>query len=215
MSLIEINGLSKRFGDRLILDLPSLSLLRGKSYLLTGSNGAGKSTLLRILSGLESANIVSFCFDGKPVPAGEIGKLAPHILYMHQHPYLFHTSVAENIAYGLKANGIPAKQRGSLVQEAMAWANLHELADVAPHKLSGGEKQRVALARAKVLNPEVLLLDEPTANLDEAARKQVVDLIMQICDSNRCVVLATHDPELMSLKNAVRMRLENGSLQIS
>lgn len=214
MSLIAIRGLSKRFAERLILDVPSLNLERGQSYLLTGSNGAGKTTLLRILSGLESANIASFGFNGRLVPLQEIGGLAPHILYMHQHPYLFNTSVPANIAYGLKANGVPVKQRSDLVQEAMAWANLQELADIAPDKLSGGEKQRVALARAKVLNPEVLLLDEPTANLDEAARKQVAELTMQICDSNRCVVIATHDPELMSLKNAIRMRLENANLII-
>lgn len=214
MSLIAIRGLSKRFAERLILDVPSLNLERGQSYLLIGSNGTGKTTLLRILSGLEPANIVSFSFNGRLVPLREIGGLAPHILYMHQHPYLFNTSVPANIAYGLKANGVPVKQRSDLVQEAMSWANLQELADIAPDKLSGGEKQRVALARAKVLNPEVLLLDEPTANLDEAARKQVAELIMQICDSNRCVVIATHDPELMSLKNAIRMRLENANLII-
>src|SRR3546814_11543818 len=122
---------------------------------------------------------------------------------MHQHPYLFHTSVAANIAYGLKANGIPAEQRSSLVQEAMAWANLHELADVAPHKLSGGEKQRVALARAKVLNPEVFLLDEPTANLAVAARKQVAELIMQMCDRKRLFATSTNDLDRMPLHNSL------------
>ncbi|HLD09525.1 MAG TPA: ATP-binding cassette domain-containing protein, partial [Methylophilaceae bacterium] len=99
--------------------------------------------------------------------------------------------------------------------EAMTWAGVQHLAHIPPHKLSGGEKQRVALARARVLNPDVLLLDEPTANLDEKAREQVSTLIKQICDNNHCVVIATHDPELMALENSVNLRLENAALLIT
>ena len=110
---------------------------------------------------------------------------------------------------------MPRHRQKALVDEAMTWAGVDYLAEVPPHKLSGGEKQRVALARARILNPEVLLLDEPTANLDQAARGQVMELISGMCNDNRCVVVATHDPELISLKDAIKMRLENGNLQIS
>lgn len=216
MSLLKINDLKKTFAERQILDIPSLELERGKSYLLTGDNGAGKTTLLRILAGLEPAQLGGFHFDGKSIPANEIGRrLAPHVIYLHQHPYLFNTSVASNIAYGLNAAHMPRHRQKTLLDEAMAWADVRHLADVPPHKLSGGEKQRVALARARILNPEVLLLDEPTANLDEAARRQVTELIAQVCDNNRCVLIATHDPELVRLENSTRMRLKDGSLQIS
>ncbi len=94
----------------------------------------------------------------------------------------------------------------------MTWAGVDHIAHVAPHRLSGGEKQRVALARAKVLNPDVLLLDEPTANLDEAARMQVNNLIRQMCDNNHCVVIATHDPELIALEKAIVWRLHHAKL---
>jgi tungstate transport system ATP-binding protein len=92
----------------------------------------------------------------------------------------------------------------------MNWAGIAHLRDVPPNKLSGGEKQRVAMARARVLKPELLLLDEPTANLDEAAREQVAELITHMRDSNNCVVIATHDKELSGLPGAVKLKLEDG-----
>ncbi len=216
MSLLQVKGLRKSFGERLIIDLPELILVRGQSYLLTGSNGSGKTTLLRILAGLEPAQMGSLSFEGMLIAPNEIcNELAPRVVYLHQHPYLFSTSVMANVAYGLKAAGVNHAKRDILVDEAMTWAGVQHLVHIPPHKLSGGEKQRVALARARVLNPDVLLLDEPTANLDEAARGQVARLITQICDNNHCVVIATHDPELMALENSVNLRLADAALQIS
>ncbi len=216
MSLIQVRGLRKTYNERLIVDIPELTLERGYSYLLTGINGSGKTTLLRVLAGLESAEIKQLSFEGVAIPMQDICQhLAPRVIYLHQHPYLFSTSVAANIAFGLKAAGIPHHQQATIVDEAMTWAGVRHLAHIAPHKLSGGEKQRVALARARVLNPDVLLLDEPTANLDEEARGQVAELIRRMCNNNHCVVIATHDPELMMLENAVHLHLENATLQIS
>jgi tungstate transport system ATP-binding protein len=94
----------------------------------------------------------------------------------------------------------------------MAWAGVAHLADIPTHRLSGGEKQRVALARARVLKPQLLLLDEPTANLDDSAREQVVALIQQMRDENNCVVIATHDRAMSELHNATRLWLEGGHL---
>jgi len=213
MSLMLVRGLRKSFGERLLFDVAELALQSGSSYLLTGGNGSGKTTMLRILAGLETAQIGSVSFEGVTIPADEIcAQLAPRVVYLHQHPYLFSSSVAANVAYGLKAAGMAHAKREALVREAMTWAGVHHLAHIAPHKLSGGEKQRVALARARILNPKMLLLDEPTANLDEEARRQVAGLIRQMCDNNHCVVIATHDSELITLENAVQLRLENAAL---
>lgn len=213
MSLLEVRGLRKSFGARMLFAIDELMLERGRSYVLTGDNGAGKSTLLRVLAGLEPAQIGGMRFNGAPVPLKAVcAHLAPRVVYLHQHPYLFNSSVKANIAYGLKAAGVPHRQQTALVDEAMAWAGVSQLTQVPPHKLSGGERQRVALARARVINPDVLLLDEPTANLDEEARRQVAALVRQMCDANHCVVMATHDPELMALQQAVVLRLENGAL---
>ncbi len=211
--LLAVRGLKKHFDQRLILNVDRLALERGQSYLITGSNGAGKTTLLRVLAGLEPAEIDSLAYEGVSVDTGDVVRqLAPRVIYLHQQPYLFNTSVAANIMFGLKANGIPRHLHKTLLEEALAWAGVQHVAHVSPHKLSGGERQRVALARAKVLNPAILLLDEPTANLDEDARQQVNHLIRQMCDNNHCVVIATHDPELIALPSAVVLRLHHAML---
>lgn len=215
MTLMALQGLRKAHGDRLLLEIDALNLTHGSTYLLLGENGAGKTTLLRILAGLESAQAGVFTFDGiRYDQARERARLAPRVVYLHQHSYLFHTSVVANIEYGLRIQGVARRERQELVRREMEWAGIQHLADVPPHKLSGGEKQRVALARARALKPELLLLDEPTSNLDDAAREQVAGLIRQMRDANNCVVIATHDKDLMVLDEAVKLRLDAGRLSI-
>jgi tungstate transport system ATP-binding protein len=208
-SLLHVEGLRKNFGERRLLDIPELKLECGHAYLLVGENGCGKTTLLRILAGLEPAEMARMQFLGAPLQRPH-----PDMVYLHQQPYLFHSSVTANIAYGLKVRGVKPNERALRIAEVMAWAGVSHLGKTPPHKLSGGEKQRVALARAKVLNPKLQLLDEPTANLDAEARSQVAGLLHDMCDANHCAVIATHDKELMRLENAVRLTLENGGLRI-
>jgi tungstate transport system ATP-binding protein len=213
MSLLEVRGLRKAYGERLLFEVPELVLERGRSYLLTGSNGVGKTTLLRILAGLEVADIRNYIFDGAKVTSQDISRLAPAIVYVHQHAYLFHSSVADNIAYGLKGRGLSKQEIAERVAAEMAWAGLEEVAKVPPSRLSGGEKQRVALARARVLKPKLLLLDEPTANLDVDARLQVAELIARMGHEDDCVLVATHDPELIEQPWSARYALENLGMQ--
>jgi tungstate transport system ATP-binding protein len=209
MSLLKVGGLRKAYGERLLFEVPELALECGCSYLLTGSNGVGKTTLLRILAGLESADIRNYVFDGMSVANQEIPQLAPAIVYVHQHAYLFHSSVADNIAYGLKGRGLKSHEIAERVAAEIAWAGLEAVAKVPPSRLSGGEKQRVALARARVLKPKLLLLDEPTANLDVDARLQVAELITKMGHEDDCVLVATHDPELIEQPWSARYALEN------
>lgn len=216
MSLLSAQRLRKSYGERLLLDINALTFARGASYLLTGDNGSGKTTLLRILAGLEQAETGVFLFNGvRYGSAADLARLAPRVLYVHQHSYLFHTSVAANLEYGLKLGGVPRSEREELVRAEMAWAGVTHLADVPTHRLSGGEKQRVALARARILKPQLLLLDEPTANLDDDARVQVGSLIQQMREARNCVVIATHDREMTGLEGAVHLRLERASLYVS
>lgn len=205
-------NLRKTHGERVVLDVEHLQLLRGAAYLLLGANGAGKTTLLRMLAGLETGQEGgTFTFSGVRCDlAAERARLAPRMIYIHQHSCLFNTSVAKNIGYGLVRAGVPRRVRAEQVHEAMEWAGVGHLADVSPHRLSGGEKQRVALARAWVLKPQLLLLDEPTSNLDEAARAQVAQLIHHMRDANNCVLIATHDHDLMALEGLIRWQLDAG-----
>lgn len=214
MPMLSIARLSKRYGDKLLLDLRDFQLEAARAYVLTGMNGAGKSTLLRVLAGLAPADAEGVHF------AGEAVKLLPYpaalrrdIVYVHQHPVLFSTSVAGNIAYGLTARGMARGEAQRLVEEAMHWAGVQHLRGSRPATLSGGEKQRVALARAKVLHPRLLLLDEPTASLDGEAREQVLALIPSLTQAGSTVVMACHDRDLINLPEVRRLKLRDGHLE--
>jgi tungstate transport system ATP-binding protein len=212
--VLTIDGVHKSYGARRILDIDRLELLAGESYVLTGENGSGKTTLLRVLSGLERADVVSCRFEDRAVDLDNYPAwLREKVIYVHQHPYLFRGSIAENIAYGLKVRGIRGAEREALVRQAIAWANVEALLDVPAHRLSGGEKQRVALARARVLHPRLFLLDEPTANLDAESRQQTMRLVRDLCDANSTVVLACHDREIIELPHMHRLHMENGRIE--
>jgi len=212
-TLLEAEGVVRNLGGRRVLDGIGLSLARGQGYVLSGDNGSGKTTLLRILSGLDAADAGVLRFQGEQaiLPRYPDG-WRRRTVYVHQHPYLFHTSVAGNIAYGLKARGEPREQWRQTVQDAIDWAGVREVVAVPPQKLSGGEKQRVALARAKVLAPQLLLLDEPTANLDADGRRRTIDLLARLFAEGVTVLIACHDREIIELAGVRRLHLENGKL---
>jgi tungstate transport system ATP-binding protein len=213
-TLLAVRGLRKRHGDRALFDIDTLALDAASAYVLTGANGVGKSTLLRVLAGLEKAEVAGVDFEGRAVALHPYPKaLRAAIVYVHQHPIMFSTSVAHNIGFGLLARGDAKAQVARVVEEAMAWAGVAHLRTADPSTLSGGEKQRVALARAKVLQPKLLLLDEPTANLDGSAREQVIALIPTLVEAGSSVVMACHDRDLIGLPGVRRLKLRDGRIE--
>jgi tungstate transport system ATP-binding protein len=209
--LVAISEIVKSFGAKRLLDVGPLALSEGELIILTGDNGSGKTTLLKIVAGLEHGERFGLRFDGiEARGASYPPELRREIVYVHQHPYLFTTSIAENIRYGLRLRDLPREERERRVAEAIAWAGVREVAHVPPRRLSGGEKQRVALARAQVLRPRVLLVDEPTANLDTTSRAQMIDLLRRTGTGKNCVVVACHDRELIELEGARRWHIEDG-----
>ena len=213
--LLSIERLQKQFGARALLDIHNLVIERASAYVLTGSNGSGKSTLLRILSGLESADVARMQYMGtdcvlSPYPL----RLRQTVVYVHQHPVMFSGSVAANIGYGLKARGMSAAEMTDRIEHAMDWAGVLHLRQSNCATLSGGEKQRIALARARVLAPTLLLLDEPTANLDGAAREQVIALIPTVVQEGSSIVMACHDRDLIGLPGVQRLKLRDGRLEV-
>jgi len=212
-ALFEAAGVVRRLGGRRVLDGIELSVERGQGYVLSGDNGSGKTTLLRILAGLEAADAGVLRFQGEQTLLPRYpDEWRLRAVYVHQHPYLFHTSVAGNIAYGLKARGEAHELWRRKVEDAVDWAGLREVLAVPPQKLSGGEKQRVALARAKVLAPQLLLLDEPTANLDNDGRRRIVALLARLYTEGVSVLIACHDREIIELPGVRRFHLEDGRL---
>jgi len=213
MSLLLLRGLAKSYGDRALFAIDELAIDAGTAYVLTGANGTGKSTLLRLLAGLEPGEAAEVRFRGaavalRPYPQA----LRDAVVYVHQHPVMFSTSVERNIAYGLHARGMARDEIARRVDAAMRWAGIVHLRRSDPAILSGGEKQRVALARAKVLRPALLLLDEPTASLDGPAREQVIALIPELVREGGSVVMACHDRDLIALPGVRRLKLRDGRL---
>jgi tungstate transport system ATP-binding protein len=212
-ALVAISRVAKAYGGNRLLDIGALELAAGDLIVLSGDNGSGKSTLLKILAGLEAADMLHLQCNGFEARASRYPReLRRLIVYVHQHPYLFNTSIAENVRYGLRLRNVATGMRERQVEEAVAWAGVSHLRAVPPARLSGGEKQRVALARAKVLEPRVLLVDEPTANLDAQARAQVIELLRKTATGDNCVVVACHDRELLELPGAKRWHLEAGRI---
>ncbi len=211
--LLSAQGVTKRFGSRVIFESAGLSLEAGAGYVLTGGNGAGKSTFMRILAGLEAAETGTLTFRGEAADIADYREAwRKEIIYVHQAPYLFHTTLYGNIEYGLARRGMAQPERHARVMDALRWSGLAEREKVPPQKLSGGEKQKAALARAKVLDPILLLLDEPTANLDGDARHQVLELVTELLTESHTVLVASHDPEIQRL--AILNRLSVAACRI-
>ncbi len=189
--VVALNGVRKSFGKRVVLDNVDLALPAGGSFVVTGDNGSGKTTLLRILAGLEPAQGGHLRVDGVSVALADYpDSLRRRIVYVHQHPYLFHTSIADNIAYGLNARGNVRAHREQQVRDAIAWAGVGHLLQVRPDKLSGGEKQRVAIARAILKNAPILILDEATSALDSESERQVQAALDTLMRGRTTLVIA-------------------------
>jgi len=210
MSQLSYRSIYKKFGRRQILDNVSVSLTAGKCLLLCGENGAGKSTLLRILAGMEKPDRAEVIVD-RIVGGWRRAKkrLLAECIYLHQQPYLFEGSVRRNLDFPL--SGARAA-RESRIREGLEWSGLEPLAEQPVHQLSGGERQRVALVRAWLRGPRVMLLDEPTANMDVACRQRTVELLRLLKSEGMALVIATHDPQsFMSVADRA-LHLSNGHL---
>ncbi|TDJ15575.1 MAG: ABC transporter ATP-binding protein [Gammaproteobacteria bacterium] len=211
--VICLASVKMRMGGEPLLDVARFELPAGSCTILSGRNGAGKTTLLKIAAGLMKP-------DKGTVQIGDAGvdwpsarpTLRKHSIYMHQHAYMFDTSVADNVAYGLRKAGVPVAQRNDAVGTALEWAGLAPLAARNARHLSGGERQRLALARARVLSPAVLLLDEPTTNMDSEARQQSFFLIRRLVSEGTGVVIASHDRQIIGQLGDQHLHLADGRL---
>jgi tungstate transport system ATP-binding protein len=194
--MIRIKGLSKRYGNVEALKDIDLSIDGGNTVALVGPNGAGKTTLMRIMAGLETPD------------EGSVELQNGMITMVFQRAVMFSSSVYKNLAYGLKLRGeIDSDKR---IREVLKIVGLEGYERRSAKKLSGGEQQRLAIARALLLDPDVLLLDEPTANLDYENAKIVEGLIKE--QSNRMVVISTHNLFQVRRLASVTVFLKKGRL---
>lgn len=194
--LLRVEGLTRSFGGRPVVNNVSLTIAAGQVTCLLGPSGCGKSTTLRMIAGIEPSDAGQIWLDGQLVQDGPDG-LAPDrrgVGLMFQDFALFpHLSVGQNVAFGLKGDKTEIRAR---VEALLAQVNLVGYADKRPHQLSGGEQQRVALARALAPRPRVMLMDEPFSGLDNRLRDGIRDeTIALLRESGTAVLLVTHEPE--------------------
>ncbi len=212
---IEIQSLSKRFGDFTAVDAISLDIYRGELFTILGGSGCGKSTLLRMLAGLETPSGGKILIDGV-----DVTDLPPYnrpVNMMFQSYAVFpHMSVTQNVAYGLRKGRVARAEIDTRVREMLELVQLTKLAQRKPNQLSGGELQRVALARALIKRPKVLLLDEPLAALDKKLREQTQFELMNLQDQlGTTFVVVTHDQEeAMTLATRIAVMDEGKFIQI-
>ena len=190
--LYRMKALRKDYNGRTVLHIGALTINRGEIMAVVGPSGSGKSTLLRLLNFLEPASAGELHFDGRAMPADPPLATRRKVTTVFQRPQLLNRSVSANVAFGLRLRGSVADN--GRVHQTLERVGMTALAQSTTRTLSGGECQRVALARALVLQPEVLLLDEPTANLDPYNVNLIESLIgEQHLLYNASIVLVTHN----------------------
>ncbi len=189
-----ISQLKHGYGDTTVLDIDQYTIRKGTVLAMVGPNGAGKSTLLDLLAFSSMPNQGQITFHDEKVDQGNISILRKRIAYVQQNPYLFNMSVKENIGLGLKWRKVKKQLRQDRTMDIIEQFNLGSLANKRVHDLSGGEAQRVAIARSLILEPDVLILDEPFTYLDEDFITQMEKIILSIKeDGIQTLILSIHD----------------------
>lgn len=172
-ALIRVINLAVRKNGQTICQIPSLEVHAGERVGIVGPNGSGKSTLLRVISGFESD------YSGNVTPPA----LPGDCVLVHQTPLLFRGTVQQNVEYGLRARTMKRDERHALANDWLSRLGIAGMSERKVHKLSGGERRRVALARACVLDPRILLLDEPLADLDPSGIELVHNVLASLTDT--------------------------------
>ncbi len=212
---IRIENVTKRFGSFVAVDNVSLDIQRNEFFALLGASGCGKSTLLRMLAGLETPTEGRILIDGQDMT--HVPPYERPVNMMFQSYALFpHMTVADNVAFGLKQDRMPADQIKRRVAEMLELVQLERFATRKPHQLSGGQRQRVALARSLAKHPKLLLLDEPLAALDKKLREQTQFELMNIQEEiGITFIVVTHDQEeAMTLATRIAVMNNGVILQI-
>ncbi|MER2505811.1 MAG: ABC transporter ATP-binding protein [Azonexus sp.] len=221
MALIELKGIERVFqlGDAAVHALAGLDLRidNGEYVAVMGPSGSGKSTLLNLLGLLDRPNAGAYLLEGRDVttlsPDEQARVRSERIGFVFQSFHLVpRLTAAENIALPMMLAGIPARERNARVAKALAGFGLENRADHRPDQLSGGQRQRVAIARATIMQPALILADEPTGNLDRHTGEEVVSLLEALNASGVTLIVVTHD-QAMGARARRQIVMEDGRIE--
>ncbi len=218
MSAVKAAGLNLHYGDKHVLKDLSVEVGAGEFFIIIGPNGSGKTTLIRILAGLEKAESGEVEIFGRSLSSYERKSFSRIVAVVPQHvPVDFPFTVAETVLMGrtphLGLMGIEAKKDHEIAEQAMAFTDVLHLAGRSLDKLSGGERQRVIIARAICQEPEIILLDEPTAALDPAHQINIMNLMERFRQGKKTtVIMISHDLNLASMYGDRLLLLKEGEI---
>jgi tungstate transport system ATP-binding protein len=207
-------GVEARYQDKSALIVDELAFRAGQLNVVAGLNGSGKSTLLNVLAFLKqpSHGVVEFSAEPVTWERTQLRKLRRSVTLVQQAPYLFRGSVGMNIAFGAKARGLGGEALRKRVKESLESVGLYGFEERNANGLSGGEARRVALARALACDPEVILLDEPLAYVDELSTTLIENLVVTLVDRGVLVIVSSHDSTLGTRLKGRTIRLFGGRL---
>jgi len=211
--ILSIHNLEYRRGNQFNLSVERMDFAAGRMYFLAGANGAGKSTLLQLLALLLPPDKGEIRFNGNSIK-GAAGrhKFRRQITLVEQSPFLFDNTVYNNLAFGLRLRDINGDLQRRRILKVLHSVGLEGFENRRARALSGGESRRVALARALVIRPKVLLLDEPTAGLDDDSLSLFETNLAALTEAGVAVIMSTHDGDQARRLNGEVSRLENGRL---
>jgi tungstate transport system ATP-binding protein len=206
-----LEGVRFSYDTEPVLEIPELEISRDRITVFIGENGSGKTTLLKLLNGLLKPGSGKIVYDGEPLREEALKRFRSKSVLVHQDPYLFSGSVFANVAYGLKIRNLDHGIIRRRVAETLDMLDCAGFEKRRASDLSGGERQRVAIARALALGPEVLFLDEPTANIDPAFVPALEDLLGGLKDRGTTILVSSHHLPFAYRTGDVLWKIEGGS----
>lgn len=216
MVKIIANNIEMRFGNRLLYRFERLSLSQHQTIHLQGDNGSGKTTLMKMLAGLQAPSHGKIYTEGfSPTPWWRRNPLLGKAVYLHQHPYLFDGTVAYNLNYVRPLCDLTKQEIASRTQTAIEMAQLGDLLNQRAASLSGGERQRLAIARAWIMRPQLLMLDEPTSNMDKLSQQLVLTMISHLKQQGTGMLISSHQTCSLTSLCEQTWQIQAQSIQVS